>query len=71
MGDITREKLNEFRKDHRRGRRFTALFLAASLMVSAAVGYGLRQTGISATADYFCGQQEHASLWACSCWPQK
>lgn len=65
MGDITREKLNEFRKDHRRGRRFTALFLATSLMVSAAVGYGLRQTGISATADYFCGQEEHAHSEAC------
>ena len=65
MGDITREKLNEFRKDHRRGRRYTAFFLAASLMVSAAVGYGLRQTGISATADYFCGQEEHSHSEAC------
>ncbi len=65
MGDITREKLNEFRKDHRRGRRFTALFLVASLMVSTAVGYGLRQTGISATADYFCGQEEHVHSEDC------
>ena len=65
MGDITREKLNEFRANHRQGRRFTALFLAASLMVSAAVGYGLRQTGVSATADYFCGQEEHTHSEAC------
>ena len=65
MGDITREKLNEFRASHRRGRRFTALFLAASLMVSTAVGYGLRQTGISATADSFCGQEEHTHSEDC------
>lgn len=65
VGDITREKLNEFRASHRKGRRLTALFLAASLMVSTAVGYGLRQTGISATANYFCGQEEHTHTEDC------
>lgn len=65
MGDITREKLNHFRKHHRIMRRYTAAFLAAAALVGCGVGWSLHQTGISATAEAFCGEGEHKHTEAC------
>lgn len=65
MGDITREKLNHFRKHHRIMRRYTAAFLAAAALVGCGVGWSLHQTGISATAEAFCGEGEHKHTEGC------
>lgn len=65
MGDITREKLNHFHRHHRQMRRYTAAFLAAAALVGCGVGWGLHQTGISATAEAFCGEEEHRHTEVC------
>lgn len=65
MGDITRDMMNRFRRGRIRARRYTAGFLAAATLVGCGVGWGLRQTGISATADTFCGAEEHTHTQQC------
>lgn len=65
MGDITREKLNHFHRHHRQMRRYTAAFLAAAALVGCGVGWGLHQTGISATAEAFCGEEVHRHTEVC------
>lgn len=65
MGDITRDMMNRFRRGRIRARRHTAGFLAAATLVGCGVGWGLRQTGISATADTFCGAEEHTHTQQC------
>ena len=65
MGDITRDMMNRFRRARIRARRYTAGFLAAATLVGCGVGWGLRQTGISATADTFCGAEEHTHTQQC------
>ena len=65
MGDISRDMMNRFRRGRIRARRYTAGFLAAATLVGCGVGWGLRQTGISATADTFCGAEEHTHTQQC------
>lgn len=65
MGDITRDMMNRFRRARIRARRYTAGFLATATLVGCGVGWGLRQTGISATADTFCGAEEHTHTQQC------
>lgn len=65
MGDITRDMMNRFRRARIRARRYTAGFLATATLVGCGVGWSLRQTGISATADTFCGAEEHTHTQQC------
>lgn len=65
MGDITREKVRGYRARRKRAQRYTAAFLAFATLVGCGVGWSLRQTGISATAEAFCGAQEHTHTQEC------
>lgn len=65
MGDITREKVRGYRARRKRAQRYTAAFLAFATLVGCGVGWSLRQTGISATADTFCCAEEHTHTQQC------
>lgn len=65
MGDITREKVRGYRARRKRAQRYTAAFLAFATLVGCGVGWSLRQTGISATAEAFCGAEEHTHTQEC------
>lgn len=65
MGDITREKVRGYRARRKRAQRYTAAFLAFATLVGCGVGWSLRQTGISATAEAFCGAEEHIHTQEC------
>lgn len=65
MGDITREKVRGYRARRKRAQRYTAAFLAFATLVGCGVGWSLRQTGISATAEAFCGAEEHTHTQQC------
>ena len=65
MGDITREKVRGYRARRKRAQRYTAAFLAFATLVGCGVGWSLRQTGISATTEAFCGAEEHTHTQEC------
>ena len=65
MRDIVKEYQKKFRRNHQRARRYTALLLALALTTSLFVNWQLHGVGIAKTADYLCGELEHAHTAAC------
>ncbi len=60
-----KDYVTRFEKNHKRHNRFIAMFLCLSLLTSLVVNSGLAGTGIAATADYICGQEEHTHDASC------
>ena len=65
MRDIVKEYQKKFRRNHQRARRYTALLLALALTTSLFVNWQLHGVGISMTAQYQCGEEEHTHTADC------
>lgn len=65
MTDFIKERLEEAKARHRRGRTFLAGIAVLSVFAAGAVFWQLRQTGISATSDVVCGLAEHVHTEDC------
>ena len=65
MKDITKALMQQFRREHKAARRYMALLLALALITSLFVNWQLHGVGISMTADYHCGYEEHQHTAAC------
>lgn len=65
MTDFIKERLEEAKARHRRGRTFLAGLALLSVFAAGAVFWQLRQTGISATSDVVCGLAEHVHTEDC------
>lgn len=65
MTDFIKERLEEAKARHRRGRTFLAGLAVLSVFAAGAVFWQLRQTGISATSDVVCGLAEHVHTEDC------
>lgn len=65
MKTVVKDYVTRFEKNHKRRNRFIAMFLCLSLLTSLVVNRELAGTGIAATADYICGQEEHTHDASC------
>ena len=65
MKNILEECIEKIQKNHRSIRRYTMVFVVLALLVFAGVNWKLHQQGISMTADYQCGMEEHHHTEAC------
>ncbi len=65
MKTVVKDYVTRFEKNHKRRNRFIAMFLCLSLLTSLVVNRELAGTGIAATADYICGQEEHTHDESC------
>ena len=65
MKDIVNELTEKFRQQHSRARRYTAMLLVLALVTTLFVNWQLHGVGISMTADYQCGFEEHEHTADC------
>lgn len=65
MKDIISGLIERFRRQHVQARRYVALMLVLALLTTLFVNWQLHGVGISMTADYHCGYEEHQHTAAC------
>ena len=65
MKDIITNLTEQFRQRHREARRYVAMLLVLALVTTLFVNWQLHGVGISMTADYHCGYEEHQHTEAC------
>lgn len=65
MKDIINGLIERFRRQHVQARRYVALMLVLALLTTLFVNWQLHGVGISMTADYHCGYEEHQHTAAC------
>ena len=65
MKDIINGLTERFRKQHLQARRYVAMMLVLALLTTLFVNWQLHGVGISMTADYHCGYEEHQHTAAC------
>ena len=65
MKDIINGLTERFRRRHVQARRYVALMLVLALLTTLFVNWQLHGVGISMTADYHCGYEEHQHTAAC------
>ena len=65
MKDIINGFTERFRQEHTRARRYVAMMLVLALLTTLFVNWQLHGVGISMTADYHCGYEEHQHTEAC------
>ena len=65
MKDIINGLTERFRRQHVQARRYVALMLVLALLTTLFVNWQLHGVGISMTADYHCGYEEHQHTAAC------
>lgn len=65
MKDIINGLIERFRKQHVQARRYVAMMLVLALLTTLFVNWQLHGVGISMTADYHCGYEEHQHTAAC------
>ena len=65
MKDIVTALTEKFRREHRAARRYVALVLALSMVVTLFVNWQLHGSGIAKTVDYQCGKEEHTHTADC------
>ena len=65
MKDIVTALTEKFRGEHRAARRYVALVLALSMVVTLFVNWQLHGSGIAKTVDYQCGKEEHTHTADC------
>lgn len=62
MKDIINGLIERFRRQHVQARRYVAMMLVLALLTTLFVNWQLHGVGISMTADYHCGYEEHRVL---------
>ena len=65
MKDIINGLIKRFRRQHVQARRYVAMMLVLALLTTLFVNWQLHGVGISMTADYHCGYEEHQHTAAC------
>ena len=65
MKDIINGLTERFRRRHVQARRYVAMMLVLALLTTLFVNWQLHGVGISMTADYHCGYEEHQHTAAC------
>lgn len=65
MNDILKTYMERFREDRHTLRRYTAFVLALAMITTLFVNWQLHGVGISMTAQYQCGEEEHAHTADC------
>lgn len=65
MKDIINGLIERFRRQHVQARRYVAMMLVLALLTTLFVNWQLHGVGISMTADYHCGYEEHQHTDAC------
>ena len=65
MSDIMKTYQERFRRSRHNFRRYAALLLALSMITTLFVNWQLHGVGISMTADYQCGEEEHTHTADC------
>lgn len=65
MNDILKTYMERFREDRHALRRYTAFVLALAMITTLFVNWQLHGVGISMTAQYQCGEVEHAHTADC------
>lgn len=65
MKDIINGLIERFRRQHVQARRYVAMMLVLALLTTLFVNWQLHGVGISMTADYRCGYEEHQHTAAC------
>ena len=59
MNDILKTYMERFRENRHTLRRYTAFVLALAMITTLFVNWQLHGVGISMTAQYQCGEEEH------------
>lgn len=62
MKDIINGLIERFRRQHVQARRYVAMMLVLALLTTLFVNWQLHGVGITMTADYHCGYEEHRVL---------
>ena len=65
MKDIINGLTERFRRQHVQARRYVAMMLVLALLTTLFVNWQLHGVGITMTADYHCGYEEHQHTAAC------
>ena len=65
MKDIINGLIERFRRQHVQARRYVAMMLVLALLTTLFVNWQLHGVGITMTADYHCGYEEHQHTAAC------
>ena len=65
MKDIINGLIERFRRQHVQAWRYVAMMLVLALLTTLFVNWQLHGVGISMTADYHCGYEEHQHTAAC------
>lgn len=65
MNDILKTYMERFREDRHALRRYTVFVLALAMITTLFVNWQLHGVGISMTAQYQCGEEEHAHTADC------
>lgn len=65
MNDILRTYMERFRENRHTLRRYTAFVLALAIITTLFVNWQLHGVGISMTAQYQCGEEEHTHTADC------
>lgn len=65
MKNILNECIERIRDSRRTANRYLALLVVLALLTALAVNWSLRRDGISMTADYVCGIEEHTHTDDC------
>ena len=65
MKDIINGLIERFRRQHVQARRYVAMMLVLALLTTLFVNWQLHGVGISMTADYHCGYEEHQHTATC------
>ena len=65
MNDIVKSYQERFRRSRHTFRRYAAFLLALAMITTLFVNWQLHGVGISMTAEYLCGEQEHTHTADC------
>lgn len=65
MKNIVNDYVEKFRKRHRSYKKYMTIFAVLAVVTVVGVNWQLHQTGISMTADYQCGLEEHQHTEDC------
>ena len=65
MNDILKTYMERFRENRHALRRYTAFVLALAMITTLFVNWQLHGVGISMTAQYQCGEEEHTHTADC------
>lgn len=65
MQEIVGKYIEQFKKDHRKQKKYISMLVVLALLVSSGVIWQMKLTGISMTADVQCGKKEHKHSASC------